>query len=167
MDPIATHKINHKGILNISAFKLENENKNIFCQMARRFTELIIQEEKKEIENNINKKKEIKIKQDIHSKLAEKLESSFYDEKVDDSLKFENVPFGSMNGFTVNSASPNDTNYKKDKIKKNRTSLKEEIEISQQFQQKIPKYFIRKNFDLMRIVEDQVKYSIYNKIINI
>jgi hypothetical protein len=167
MDPIATHKINHKGILNISAFKLENENKNIFCQMARRLTELIIQEEKKETENNINKKKEIKIKQDIHSKLAEKLESSFYDEKADDSLKFENVPFGSMNGIAVNSASPNEINYKKDKIKKNRTSLKEEIEISQQFQQKIPKYFIRKNFDLMRIVEDQVKYSIYNKIINV
>ena len=50
------------------------------------------------------------------------------------------------------------SNQQEKKLKKHRTTLKEEIEINQQFQQKIPKYFVRKNFDLMRIVEDQVGY---------
>ena len=43
-------------------------------------------------------------------------------------------------------------------IFKNRTTLKEELVISEQFQTKVPDYFTRKNFDLMRIVEDQVRF---------
>lgn len=37
-----------------------------------------------------------------------------------------------------------------------RTTLREEIAIKQNFEQTIPGFFTRKNFDLMRIVEDQV-----------
>ena len=162
MEPSGTNQSNKKGLLNIMAFKMSNESKNIYCQMAKRFSELIIQEEKREVENLMNQKKEIRIKSDTHSKLNEKLESSFYDEKNDDvnSMKFESLPYGRMDSKMKKSAS---TNYfyrdkQLEKCRKNRTTLKEEIEISQQFQQKIPKYFTRKNFDLMRIVEDQVYY---------
>ena len=60
--------------------------------------------------------------------------------------------------YTFNVPSSLTSNQQEKKLKKHRTTLKEEIEINQQFQQKIPKYFVRKNFDLMRIVEDQVGY---------
>ncbi len=154
-NPVTSNQLNKNGILNLVAFKLNNENKNIFCQMAKRFTELIVEEEKREAESILNQKKEIKIKSDLQSKLSEKLGSPFYDEKIEDnnSIKFENVPYGRLEAKSKPSLV---STQQEKKLKKNRTTLKEEIEISQQFQQKIPKYFVRKNFDLMRIVEDQV-----------
>jgi hypothetical protein len=55
------------------------------------------------------------------------------------------------------SLSANKTDVLTDTVKK-RTTLKEELIISNQFQNKIPGYFNRKSFDLMRIVEDQVYF---------
>ena len=95
---VSSNQLNKNGILNVMAFKLNNENKNIFCQMTKRFTELIVEEEKREAESIFNQKKEIKINSDLQSKLSEKLGSSFYDEKIEDnnSIKFENVPYGRL-----------------------------------------------------------------------
>lgn len=156
---IGGNQINKKGLINVMQFKLNNEDKNIYCQMAKRFSELIVQEEKKEFENALNQKKDIQIKSDNHLKLNEKLDSSFYDDKND---KFEDVPYGRLDSKAKASASTGngfDSRSEKhnNSVKKTRTTLKEEIEISQQFATKIPKYHVRKKFDLMRIVEDQVK----------
>lgn len=154
---MAGNQINKKGsnLINIVQFKLNNEDKNIFCQMAKRFSELIILEEKKEAETASTQNREIRIKSDNLLKLNDKLESSFYDDKND---KFEDVPYGRLESKANNkaSASTNENGKQSKLIRKNRTTLKEEIEISQQFTPKIPKYYVRKNFDLMRIVEDQV-----------
>ena len=50
---------------------------------------------------------------------------------------------------------------------KQRTTLREEIALSDQFEKKVPNYFTRKNIDLMRIVEDQVRiFFVWLHIIN-
>ncbi len=48
---------------------------------------------------------------------------------------------------------------------KKRTTLREEITISSQFQLKVPQYYERKSVDLMRIVEDQVRKVCFFKLI--
>ena len=60
---------------------------------------------------------------------------------------------------TTMSSYDNDENENSDGMQnfnKKRTTLKEEIDIKQHFEQNIPNYYTRKEYDLMRIVEDQV-----------
>lgn len=64
---------------------------------------------------------------------------------------------------TTLSTYENDDNENSDGMQnynKKRTTLKEEIELKQTFEQNIPDYFTRKGYDLMRIIEDQVTFSI-------
>ena len=50
----------------------------------------------------------------------------------------------------------NSDNIDKQSFNKKRTTLKEEIEIRKQYEKTVPNYYVRKGYDLMRIVEDQV-----------
>jgi hypothetical protein len=52
----------------------------------------------------------------------------------------------------------NNSEIYKQNFNKKRTTLKEEIDIKQNYEQNIPNYHTRKNYDLLRIVEDQVIY---------
>jgi hypothetical protein len=96
-----------------------------------------------------------------------------------ESVRMENIPYGS--GLRDNTEMSIDLENNDNKYKSSpppnrdhqaaaearnilkqfkRTTLKEEIIISEQFQNRIPDYFTRRNLDLMRIVEDQVKIHI-------
>lgn len=93
------------------------------------------------------------------------------EDTLDKSIKFEDIPYGRMADNEENNennmssypttANPtrNETSRKKLDLfhdAKKRTTLRDEITISNQFQMKIPSYYERKKFDLRRIVEDQV-----------
>lgn len=48
--------------------------------------------------------------------------------------------------------------FKKVGNSKKRLTLREEIKLSEQFEKKIPDFYSRKSINLMRIVEDQVRF---------
>ncbi|CAF0711837.1 unnamed protein product [Brachionus calyciflorus] len=48
-------------------------------------------------------------------------------------------------------------------MKKKRTTLRDELVLSNQFENKVPNYYERKNIDLMRIVEDQYRKELRDK----
>ena len=82
------------------------------------------------------------------------------------SIRLENTSFGDrLTGEnTETSMNVNTKRLNKPAPQMKRTTLQEEILFHSQFQNKIPDYFTRKNFDLMRIVEDQVRFSSFNFI---
>jgi len=92
--------------------------------------------------------------------------SSLYEDYDLKSSRFDSLPIGKLTNVNkwsagskeVSSAhlSTRESYSKVDKLNKKRTTLREEILINEQFQNKIPDFFTRKNVDLMRIVEDQV-----------
>lgn len=106
-------------------------DENIFSYMAQNMF-IYLKNESNENPNNF--------------KIENKLETNNWDND-NKTLKFEKEK------------SYNETSKNKNKeiiYKKNRTALKEEITIHNNFSTRVPNYFDRKNFDLMRIVEDQV-----------
>lgn len=77
-------------------------------------------------------------------------------------LKFEDIPYGDLQNLDSHPTTANHTRGKENTQEfntdtKKRTTLRDEIIISNQFKMKVPGYYERKNFDLMRIVEDQVR----------
>lgn len=92
---------------------------------------------------------------------------------LDKTLKFEDIPYGRLQN-NLDDSHPTTANQTRSNTRgrsgkhgrgdgeeigdgeKKRTTLRDEIIISNQFRMKVPGYYERKNFDLMRIVEDQV-----------
>lgn len=93
---------------------------------------------------------------------------------LDKTLKFEDIPYGRLQN-NLDDSHPTTANNTRSNTRgrsgkhgrggggedigdgeKKRTTLRDEIIISNQFRMKVPGYYERKNFDLMRIVEDQV-----------
>ena len=76
-----------------------------------------------------------------------------------ESTKSTNKPSKTANKNNKENSTSRMSEQEKDLIEqKKRTTLREEILIHNQFQNKVPSYFDRKNFDLLRIVEDQVNF---------
>jgi len=157
----------------VTAFvKVNDETKNIYCQMAINLLHSI-EIKDNEFSTRMNTHRDLPTKQTQHqhhptaqltsrSRPPHKADSntkqtSWSNNDEAKSMKFENVPYGAaINSAKVanTNSSTNNSNLNKDK---KRTTLKEEIIIHNQYKVNVPNYFNRKNFDLMRIVEDQVK----------
>ena len=128
----------------------ESSNTNIYNQMAVRLFELMDES-----------------KRDVISKMTKTTLTSSDDKTLfssdEKTLLSKNNLYKNSSSISNSvknrlSMSANKTVVLTDTVKK-RTTLKEELIISNQFQNKIPGYFNRKSFDLMRIVEDQVFFS--------
>ena len=153
-------------------FKPNYGNKNIYSQMGSKLNEYLLeQERKRELEESSKKQESFAQTESVKQThlVKEKADSSIYEDQNSDlkSSRIENVPFGKLSSINKWSAESKELQMSsgnaslresmKRNVFKNRTTLKEELVISEQFQTKVPDYFTRKNFDLMRIVEDQVK----------
>lgn len=125
---------------------IKSSGSNMYTQMAVKLNEL----RRKDIQG-LNAQSVQDVKDDSKS-------------GINDDLKFENVPYGRLSDKNKSRITATDdfsslaNRLDKVVIKKKRTTLREEIVINNQFEAKIPVYKERKNFDLMRIVEDQVIY---------
>jgi hypothetical protein len=120
---------------------------NTHCQMAKRLGETFISP-LYDKNNSTNKNASSpSIKTDLTISYANKTKS---EKKSTLSTSFKTTELSSYD---------NDENENSDGMQsfsKKRTTLKEEIDIKQNFEQNIPNYYTRKEYDLMRIVEDQV-----------
>ena len=135
-----------------SLIKINDDERSIFCQIALSLYHISSSElgdssrffdakEKSKHESHIN---------DLTNTHNDDIKS----------LKFEHVPYGTIHSSKNPTTFSSGVNSNKEIfVPKKRTTLKEEIIIHNQFKVQVPTYFSRKNFDLMRIVEDQV--SIY------
>ena len=115
-----------------------------------------------------------RMQEDVGKEIGEKVvvKSEHYTSTCDNNLetsRFENLPIGrltSVNKWSAHSkeiassrkTSAKELNRQAVKEVKKRTTLREEIVLSEQFQNKVPDFYTRKNIDLMRIVEDQVSF---------
>ena len=160
----------------VTAFvKVNDETKNIYCQMAiNLYNSVEIRDNEFSTHTNTHRDTSNVTKQTQHQQTEQlftnrsrlpqhksnlnKKQTSMSNNDEAKSIKFENVPYGaainSAKMATTNSSTNNSNSNNKDK---KRTTLKEEIIIHNQFKVHVPTYFNRKNFDLMRIVEDQVR----------
>jgi hypothetical protein len=166
--------------------KVNDETKNIYCQMAiNLFQKLVSMGEFNQSEHahtmntyresNTTSTKPSQQQQHQHQPLLtnrsrpsqhhhhnksnskQTINNNENDESEAKSLKFENVPYGApINSAHVPATNTNNSSTGNSNANKKRTTLKEEIIIHQQYKINVPDYFNRKNFDLMRIVEDQV-----------
>jgi hypothetical protein len=128
---------------------------NIYCQMATRLFEML---SLNDLDNLQAKTSNVGEKLAKVSLLDNKSLFSEENKSVNVISKNNLYKASSTNSNSLKNAlstSNNKTISLNDVLKK-RTTLKEELVISNQFQNKIPEYFNRKNYDLMRIVEDQV-----------
>ncbi len=154
-------------------------HENIYFQMGKRLNEIIIQQQQQQLQEQQEQQKiSLKNNESTSTKIenVNKLNQnsdSLYEQNSDlKSSRFENLPIGKLanaNKWSAESkelSSPSIRESVKRVNLKNRTTLKEELIISEQFMQKVPDYKTRKNLDLMRIVEDQVSISILNIFLN-
>lgn len=93
------------------------------------------------------------------------VETNIYSANLDKSLRFEDIPYGDLNNADSHPTTANVKERRMDQTvefvdSKKRTTLRDEILLNSQFKVKVPGYFERKNFDLLRIVEDQVSFSL-------
>lgn len=114
-------------------------NQNVYCQIAFRL-------------NDLNGKRVEDLKT-VSSKTASPVKASSKSKSDSKFSKFNKSNIEEQDILLNSIKEP-------EGIKKNRTTLQEEINMSNQFQVRVPGYFSRKNIDLMRIVEDQV-YSYF------
>lgn len=134
-------------------------NQNIFCQMARKFSN-IIKYENDEIDRGGNGNRKVKSVDDArNSKLNDK-----FINKTDGITKFDEIDddnlLSSRSKFLDLSTELGQVETRPNNFNKKRTTLRNEITISDQYNFKVPSYNKRKNFDLLRIVEDQVSFLI-------
>ena len=137
---------------------------NLFRTTESELSQMSTRREPVQIPQQTNRSKHIKTEASLRQKEA----NLFSDDAK--SLKFENVPYGAAINSAKNPATitttttTNSSNHHLNKGEyslKKRTTLKEEIIIHNQFKVTVPTYFNRKNFDLMRIVEDQVSLRFF------
>lgn len=135
-----------KSVPNQSLVRITEEEKSIFCQIALSLYQISANEL-----DDTNRFFELKQKTKSNQDLLHLNEDT-------KSIKFENVPYGTIHSSKNPTNFSSAVNSNKDAIyvPKKRTTLKEEIIIHNQYKMNVPTYFDRKNFDLMRIVEDQV-----------
>ncbi len=133
----------------------ESSNMNIYSQMAERLFELM-----SESKLNIISKM---TKTTLSSSDDKTLFSSDEKTTISKNNLYKNSSSITDSGKNPLSLSDNKAVQLNENVKK-RTTLKEELIISNQFQNKIPGYFNRKSFDLMRIVEDQVTFRFFSVI---
>lgn len=133
----------------IQTFSAKINDENIFSHMAQSLI-VYLKDELNENPTSFNSENKNKLKQ--------KLEKNMWDND-NQNLKYEKAQLFHETKIQ-NDAFVNTLKTKEKEIiyKKNRTALKEEITIHNNFRTRVPNYFDRKNFDLMRIVEDQVFY---------
>ena len=132
-------------------------NQNIFCQMARKFSN-IIKYENDEIDRGENRDAKFKSRNEASvSKQTDKVSN-----KTDGNTKLDEIDDGNLLSSRSKlldlSTELGPVESKSSNFNKKRTTLKDEITISEQYSNKVPSYNKRKNFDLLRIVEDQVSY---------
>jgi len=160
----------------ISNFRPCNTDENFYFKIARKLhNRTIVKNQETDLSDSSrlcpDKKKLSAAKKPTNQKLNDiQTNSSLYEDYDHKSSRFDNLPIGkltyvnksSIGSKEVSSAYPSSRgSYSKaDKQVNKRTTLKEEIMINEQFQNKIPDFFSRKNVDLMRIVEDQVKIKL-------
>ena len=152
--------------------KPNHGNINIHFLMAKKITDTLTEYEEQRKTESMSSEKQLRQPQVVKI-VTEKTTKNPTDSSTENddydlkSSRFENLPIGkltninkwSANSREVSSRDPSkmDKIYKNTKSTKKRTTLKDEIILSDQFQNKIPDFATRKNVDLMRIVEDQVK----------
>lgn len=104
----------------------------------------------------------------LSSQQQNQTNSTFYEDYDLKSSRFENLPIGKLTSVNkLASESKGESSgiqstresFKRVHKQTKRTTLKEEILLNEQFQNKIPDFYTRKNVDLMRIVEDQVNFD--------
>jgi hypothetical protein len=122
-------------IKSTNLIKLNSEQPNVYAQIAQKLTELL----------GFDKMHKLNINEEYSSKSA--------------STKSTNKTHKYANKTSKENSSSRFSEQEKELIEqKKRTTLREEILIHNQFQNKVPSYYDRKNFDLLRIVEDQVTH---------
>jgi hypothetical protein len=145
---------------------------NIYFKIAKKLNDRMITYDLERNSSSSSKqypggKEQLVTKQPAVQKLNNiQTNSSLYEDYDLKSSRFDSLPIGKLTNVNkwsagskeVSSAHPStrESYSKVDKLNKKRTTLREEILINEQFQNKIPDFFTRKNVDLMRIVEDQV-----------
>lgn len=157
-----------------SSFSKPNHgNENIYFQMAKKINDTLVENEldQKKVTNIsdfVEQKNTNSTKVNASSKIIKnQSNSSDYEDNGLKSSRFENLPIGKLINYNKWSANSKDLSSRNPSMRENyvkpgnnikkRTTLKEEIIISVQFQRKIPDFCTRKNVDLMRIVEDQYR----------
>jgi hypothetical protein len=154
---------NHKGVGVVDKKPSPLSGLNIYSQIAVKLDALLARDDERPRADELSMSSTKRNDKATANRLLADLH-------LDQSFKFEDIPYGSMGnneGHSLattanpanrmkNSNSRSSSQNGNEQTKK-RTTLQDEITLSNQYQIKIPNYYNRKNFDLMRIVEDQVR----------
>lgn len=146
--------VKSKAKIRLSKSSNFSSTENIFCQMARRLGEQYLSVDTahssplpSRAKNNNSRKKETATKATTPRHEPESAIG-----ELDETKMLENIPYGDDLRENTELSIMEHSKSRHEK----RTTLRDEILLAQVFQNKVPGYFQRKNYDLMRIVEDQV-----------
>lgn len=161
--------------------KPNHGNQNIYSQMAKKINQSLVEYELEQAKLLSDENQQLQEATSRQAKERVVVKSEHLTSTVDDnndltdlkSSRFENLPIGKLTNVNKWSAHSKEMASSRKSSARNmssrpqmpnghkevkkRTTLREEIVLSEQFQNKVPDFYTRKNIDLMRIVEDQYR----------